>query len=115
MKKRFYYLIVCISIILLFNRCEYGNEWVAIEIVRYPNKTIYQVDKDNGLDLSGGRVKMTTRDGHEDIYDMDGKDEHGLSHFYISHNVDFNKKDTYDIIVSRHTKLFCEFTIEITD
>lgn len=113
MKKEIYCLIVCISVILLFNGCDWGNEYIKIEIVNYPDKMNYQVDIDSNLDLSGGKVKLTTRGGHAKILDMDGKNETGSSHFIILHDIDFNKKGIYIVKISRHKDLFCKFTIEV--
>lgn len=104
-------IFVCIFIVLLiFPSCDDGLEFVGIEITHYPSKIIYVAGKDQTLDLSGGVIQLTIREGDKYSYDMSDSNE-----FQINHNIDFNTSGVYKVELVRTEKLKCSFAVEVID
>jgi len=110
MKRLIFYLLV----IILISGCEWENEFIKMEIIQYPDKIVYYINETDELDLSGGKVKLTTRSGDEVVLNLDGKDMIGNYEFEIFHDIDFNKEGEYVVLVKRTSKLTCEYSVTIT-
>lgn len=87
--------------------CDAGLKFVDMEIIEFPQNIVYYVGYDTELDLGGGRVKLTIRDGKDFIYEMT-EDE-----FEIIHSIDFNTEGVYVVEVRRTAELYSRFPIQV--
>lgn len=78
-----------------------------MDIVEFPNKIIYYAEQDKNLDLRGGKVKLTTREGKDYYFDMTETE------FDIIHSVNFNVEGVYVVELRRTSKLSYKFPIVV--
>jgi hypothetical protein len=86
LKKSGAALLLFLVIVLTICGCDSGLEYVKLEVMSYPDKTIYVKDVDTSVSVNGLVLKLSTRDGHEEIL----KEPKGFTT-----NVDFSKEGTY--------------------
>lgn len=115
--KRLHMVFVFLCVALLAVGCDYGLEYIEMEITEYPHRIAYYAGQDNQLDLSGGKIKLRTRDGHEDYFDMIETE------FDVYHSVDFDKEGVYVVEIKRAnvmngttlSKISCKFPVQIIE
>lgn len=99
-------ILLFILLLLFLSACDSEFEVVDIEIVDYPETIVYNVGHDSGLDLNGGRVKLTDRTGQGYLVDMSEL-------INITHAINFNQEGVYVVELQVSEKVKCKFPIQV--
>ena len=85
-----------------------GLKIIKIDIYELPSKTVYILGQSKQLDLTNGKIKMTSVDGSSSILSMNDDG------FEIIQSINFNKEGKYEVEIKRSEELSCYFTISVT-
>lgn len=101
-------LVVFLVLILLLVGCDTGLEIVDIEVAEYPNNIVYFSGSVSELDLTGGVIRLQTKNGDDHLEDMDNRFNS------IVHSIDFDLPGVYVVEVVRGEKN-CHFPVQIIE
>lgn len=107
MKKYIVISILCLIVFII--GCDRGLEFIDIEITKFPKNIVYYAGRDTQLNLDGGEVKLTIRDGKDFYYEMTEEE------FQIIHSVDFNSEGVYVVEIRRTPELYSRFPIQVVE
>ena len=109
MKKKWVIVcFLCICIIIL-NGCDDALEITDIMLERLPNKIVYDIGKDQNIDLTGGRVVLITKGGGKMGLKMEDK-----QYLTMKSDVNFQRTGVYSVQICIYNGKFVEFDIEVT-
>ncbi len=107
--------ILTLLLILALSGCDKSLRYNRIEIEKYPSKLTYYIGVDNELDLSDGKIKLTTVGGNISIYGIDEVDYNGNRAFEVTHSIDFAKPGFYTVEIRRTSDLSVQLIIQVVD
>lgn len=107
--------IFILLLILVLTGCDKSLRYNKIEIEKYPSKLVYYIGMDNEIDLSDGKIKLTTVGGITSIYGIDEVDHNGYRAFKVTHTIDFAVPGSYTVEIRRTSELSVQITIQVVD
>lgn len=108
-------LIIILFSLIAFAGCDKGLKYNRIEIEKYPTKMVYNVGIDTELNLSDGKIRLTTISGQYDIFNIVQFDSNGNGEFDINHSIDFTSEGKYIVDICRSPDFCVSITIEVID
>ena len=111
-------LVVCIIIsifLCLYSGCDSGLVITDIDIITYPDKLIYIVGEDVSLNLSGGVVRLKTREGSTTDVGMRAYANEINEPIRILHNINFKNPGVYTVLIVQYSNIRCSFPIQVIE
>lgn len=114
MIRKNWYILILISILALTG-CDKSLRYNRIEIEKYPSKLAYYIGVDSELDLSDGKIKLTTVGGNTSIFGIDEVDYNGNRAFEVTHSINFAVAGFYTVEIRRASDLSVQLVIQVVD
>jgi len=108
--KKICRILILIVLLSALTGCDEGLRIIGMEIVNYPDKLIYVANKDDKLDLSGGKIELILKDKAAQSIDPMTEEE-----MEILHDIDFSKPGIYIVTLYRNDDAKVEFPIQVVD